>query len=188
MSSSTDKLIDIASEYGKIRAIIGAVIGSIIALIILSVGIFMVAKKDPYDTDINGTITKSTCTQKQIKSKTSSSGIRSTTTYILECILEVSYVVNNTTYTKTFVKTENNPQNVGSLIELQYISQNPNNVRLKEIKSKYLGFGSITSAVLLIVIVWMAVYFTQKSKYFSATTGSLSFASDASGIIKNFIK
>jgi len=172
-----EKIADVASKYGKIRAIFGAIVGTIFGLIFLGIGIFLITRKDNYDKETLGTVLKSECKQEIID-------IRKNTIQF-NCNIEVTYTINDIVYTRSFFISQNKPININDNIELQYISSNPNNVRIKQFKSKYLGSGSISIAIIITIIVWISVWLTQKSKIYSTVTGSLGLASDISNVTKN---
>lgn len=179
---SSETLYEAASEYGKIRSIFGAIIATIIGVIAISVGIYFIQTKELYDTEVLGLVQESTCNQ---IINTDSKG-RRTTQY--ECTVTVNYKVNNNDYIKTLVVRQQNQIPKNSNLSLEYVSTNPDDVRVKQIKMKYIGSGSVSIAIIVIVIAWLMVYLTQKSKTFSAATGALGFASDTSSVVSNIFR
>lgn len=180
--STTEKLYEAAADYGKIRSIIAAIIVTIIGVIAISVGVYFIRSKDSYDKEVLGLVQESICNQ---ITKKDSKGNR---TIQYECNINVLYKVDNKEYTKSFIVTQSNQIAKNSNIELEYDSTNLEDVRIKQIKNKYIGSGSIVIATIVIVIAWLVVFFTQKSKTFSAVTGSLGFASDASTVARNIFR
>jgi hypothetical protein len=182
MSSVSDTVYNAASEYGKIRSIIGGVIATIIGVIAISVGVYLIQQKDNYDSSIIANVVDASC----VAVTTYDSKNKPITQY--DCNVSVSYKVNNKDYTKSLQIKQNNQIVKNSNLEIEYVSSNPEDIRVKQFKSKYLGSGSIVIAILVIGVAWLVVYFTQKSKTFSAATGALGFASDTSGVIKNIFR
>lgn len=182
MSFTSEKIYDAAAEYGKIRSIVVGVIGTIIGLIAISIGIYLIKQKDNHDSEVIGNVLESTC------NKITRTDSKNNTITEFECSVEVLYKVNDKEYKKNLIVRKPNRVVKNSNLELEYVSSNPEDVRIKQIKSKYLGSGSIVVAVLVICILWLIVFFTQKSKTFSAATGALGFASDTSSVVKNIFR
>ena len=179
---SSETIYEAASEYGKIRSIIGAVIATVIGVIAISVGVYFIQAKDTYDSQIIGLVQESVCNQ---IINTDSKGNK---TIQYDCNINVLYKVNNKEYTKSLVVRQSNQIAKNSNIDLEYVSANPEDIRVKQIKSKYIGSASVIIAIIVIAIAWLFVFFTQKSKTFSAATGAFGFASDASGVARNIFR
>ena len=179
---SSESIYEAASEYGKIRSILGAIVGTIAGVIAISIGIYFIQAKDNYDGLVIGIVQESICNQITL---TDSKGNR---TIQYDCNLTVSYKVNDKEYIKPFVIRKNTQIVKNSNLELEFVSSNPEDVRVKQIKSKYIGSASIIIATIVIVLAWLFVFFTQKSKTFSAATGAFGFASDASSVARNIFR
>lgn len=166
------------ATYGRVRSIIGFIVGFIIAIIIFIVGIFLIKSKDKYTKNTIATIKKAKC-EKTVIIKNR----KSRTKY--DCMLDIKYTINNKDYENTLNVTNDHPYSENGTIEIQYNETDPLQIRQKSIPLKYVGSGSLSSAILLIIVVSLSLYFTLKYKAFAAVSGTVDAVSDISYIVRN---
>jgi hypothetical protein len=173
---SGNKIYEGVAEYGKIRALIASLVVTFIGIIGIVIGLYLILKKESYDTTITGTVTKSVCKPAVIMTS------KNKPTNVNNCDINVSYVVAGKTYEKSFVSQQSSTISVGSSMDIDYESVNPTNARIHEFNKKYIGFIIITTVTFILAISWVSYYFTRKSTAYAAATGSMGLGSDVLSI------
>jgi hypothetical protein len=157
------------ATYGRFQAVMGAIIGTIIALILIFVGI--VKMRDLHTFAAMMTVgAVNNCSQQTQKTNN-----QTTITYI--CSVNVTFIAaDGKTYSaKNVTVSAPNPVSMGDSLPLRYNPNNPSDV-VQEISPKLLGFGLIGFGLTMGVLsIGMAVL-TFKSKGFAAVEGTLGVA------------
>jgi hypothetical protein len=162
MSDGVGKIYSGAATFGKFSAIISGIIGTLIALIIAGVGIWIMIDSARRTQTSVGIITQSNCNN-VTPGNTSTCNITVSyagSTASQRCMLE-TFVPNRSIYDKgeqvTVFYDPSDPCNSGSLDSKE--------------DSSIIGISLIISAVVIIAIVWLVVWLTQKYKFFAAAEG-----------------
>lgn len=153
------------AEYGKIRSGISLVFVSIIALVFIIIGCYLVLKKETYTEKVIGKIEKSDCTV-IIKGDNKS----------YNCSLEIKYKVNDIEYTlKT--TTDSSTQYVsGNNIDV-YVNKDNHSDASIQYGTKTIGWIMIGIALIIWIGTALHFYFSMKYKGFAAFTGASDVAS-----------
>lgn len=161
------------ATYGRFQAVIGAILGSIIAIILIYYG--MKKLYDPHTsvaqmhvTDVNN------CSESKTIYNNNS---QSNTTITYDCVVSVSFVASDgKTYTVQNVNVNSSvPLKVGMIISLRYDPTNPSSV-VQEISPRNLGWGLIIGGGLLAALVIGIAWLSLKYKGFAAIEGTASLA------------
>jgi hypothetical protein len=153
------------AEYGKIQAGISIVVTSVIAIIMLGIGIYLLRRKDTYTNQTTGKITKAACVTKSGNS-----------TRQFDCNLTVEIIVNSQTYTIDNLTIISGTEYIpGKTITVYYNPENPNEAALSK-TSKWWGWGLIIVALLMIIFVVVNFWLTTKYKGYAAFQGASSVA------------
>ena len=136
---------------GKAYAIFSAIGGTLLLLIFLFIGIWLVRMHRDKTASTSGTVIKSTCNSSNNK-----------------CIVEVEYTVNNKKYTLNYESST--IVNKGQTVKVYYDPKNPNNF-VTGSTNKVLGWIFIGIAIIGIILAWASLIFTLFFKPVAAATG-----------------
>lgn len=153
-----------AATFGKFSAIVGGIIGTLIALIIGGFGIYIIVESLRRTMSIRAKITKSTC------GGSSSSN---------QCEITVAYPDNssnsdsNAMCSKVFTVDNNSKYEEGKSVIVYYDPSDPCNTGSLDSQEQNAIVGGIMIfvALFIIIIVWLVVYLTYKYKFFAAAEG-----------------
>lgn len=149
-----------AAYLGQIRTLIGAVISTIIGVMLIIGGIYMYFHVDPKVSEINGHVTY--C-----------QGITQPDGKILyKCT--VNYVINEVKYTVFYYPSINTQ---GESVQVEYNPLKPSEATVKYgLSPKNLAIYLIIGGLALIAIGWFVHWLAYKFKFFSAIEGVGLFA------------
>ena len=167
-----EQFIDFSASLGKTQSSINLIIGSIIGLVFLCIGIYLLSINQDNLVDTTATITASDCR--------SSFDRNNTVRY--NCNLDVNYMVNDKNYTGKLSTADNIPHVNQSIINITYDKTNPQSITVQQPRSRLVGrlwrLDSVTSGIILIVIciiiiglTWANNYFAQTSQAYAASQG-----------------
>lgn len=154
MENIGDSIYSGTATIGKIKAILVAIIFTIISIGLVYIGVKSIFTKDTLTSTVPGVVTKIDCDKEG-------------------CDLEVEYTVNGKVYT---LKEDNAP-----LVQIPVINQtvtiyfdptNPNSARSEELNPKQLGSVYILIALIFLVFSWVGVWLTNKFKFYAAAEGA----------------
>lgn len=155
-----NNIYDGAAEYGRFMAIIGLIIGCLIATIMIVGGVVLLFKKNKYTQIISGDITKSQCNNINNSISCSLSA-----QYIVGDESNQKYTIDNTMNGKTYY-------NVGDKINIYYDPNNPGlSSTNKPISFVLIGSILIIIALLIICGVSLNYYIVNRYKFAAAATG-----------------
>lgn len=148
-----------AAGFGRIYAWISAIIGTVTAIGMIIIGIYIIQHKS-HLLSVNGKVTKASydcSTQTQNKSTTTT------------CKFDVTYSVNDKNYTKTFSSTD-----ILSVDEIVTIWYDPNHPEQGEYNPVPVGIGwaLIIFAAFILIGVWFWVWLTGRYKFAAASSGA----------------
>ena len=145
MSSTGSEIYNDTAAFGRVWAIIIAVIMSIVGILLIIMGILSLRSKEA----------KVTAT---VKADTDCSGKK--------CLTKVTYTVDNKVYNKTFETSD--LYNAGDTITLYYLDD-ATKAHLKS--TKHMAPALIVMGAVIVLVGWIIVYLTKKFKAFAALEG-----------------
>ena len=160
MSDISDGIYD----YELVKSGFGAVVATIIGLVMLAIGIAMLAKKQNKTSVTNGTISAATCHT-----------IGNNKEY--NCQIMVHYDVNGIRHQTNLSLQNFAPYKAGDTIDLEYDPNNPSDVAVKTTGSKIFGTILIIFGIVIIALTWGYFYLVRHNKDFGTVMGVNDIAS-----------
>jgi len=148
-----------AADFGKIYAIISAIIGTLISIGMIIFGIYIIQHKN-HLVSVDGQVTTA--------SYDCSIPTTNQNTYTT-CKFDVMYQVSNQSYTKTFSSVET--FSVGDKVTVWYDPNHPEQGEYNP-PSKNIGWALIGFGVLIIIGSWFWVWMTRRYKFAAAAGGT----------------
>lgn len=145
-----------AATLGRITTIIGALIGSFIALVFIAFGIYMLLQKNAFTSNTTATIQQVSCSPQE---------------GLLQCSLTLSYQVNGIDYSATLTTYSSVSYVQGQTITIYYDPQNPATFELQIIPNTAIGAVCIVIGAIILIMIWAAVYFARSYKPYAAYVG-----------------
>lgn len=155
---------DVAS-FGRTMSFIGAIISTIIAILLIILGIYFVVKNIKYSASVKGTV-KSVDGSDSILCKNVNN--------MYNCTFEVDYKIPNSEGEKIVFNNLNTTKNyqVGDNIDLYYDPNDVNtNLQLNKDDNRVFGWVLIVIAIFMIILSWLWNYLVYRSKFLAATEG-----------------
>jgi len=158
-SSIASEIYSGTAEFGKIWALISAVIATIISIIMIIIGIYILTLKSK-DTKVSATIIK----------------INNSTTNVCDekdfnCTITISYIYNNRQQTRNINKPKQNQvYKVGDSIDV-YIDDKSSVATQKDVPPKMMGFVLLITSVIILVSSWFWYWASKKYKPVAAAEG-----------------
>ena len=143
--------------FGKITAVISAVIGTIICIALIGFGIYLLVHKSKHTATASGKVITSVCIPNNDNSN------------YYNCTLTVAYnKINNT------IEDSSSPikYEEGAIVTVYYDPSNPSDASLEPDTPKTVGWVLIIIAVVVLILLWVWVYVTQKSETAAAVGGA----------------
>jgi hypothetical protein len=152
------------STFGRIEAWFGAIVGTIIGIILFIVGIVLIRKKHLLVGTAEGTIKNDpVCTTNYVNKDTQAFNCSN---------MNIEYSVNNTKYNITeSIKGSSSNYIKGSTITVYYNPNNPSDGKLDNDDSHVIGWVMFVMGILFATLPWVWVYITSKSKVAAAAGG-----------------
>lgn len=150
-----------ASEFGRILAKIGVVIGTIVGLGLIIAGSILLFKKTKRSEKMSGTVTAAECKEHVIERDE-----RKNTMY--NCHLEVEYA-NGKTMKDRIDSSEWYSE--GDKIDVYVDPDNEENVSLSSDNTKPFGIILLVIGIFVIGFSWLWLWITNKSKFAAASGG-----------------
>lgn len=161
MSDGVSDIYSGASAFGKFSAIIGGVIGTLLGLIFIGMGSYIIYEASRRTTSVQGKITDSKCQQ--------------TTSPNRQCMITVNYTTSQPSQmcTQTFSVQDENKYKKDNTVTIYYDPSSPCNTGSLESRRQdtIIGIILIITGLIFIFIVWLVVYLTYKYKFFAAAEG-----------------
>lgn len=145
------------ASFGRVMAVISAVIVTILALVFIGMGIYILVKKEK--DSVTGTVLSADCDPYGSDNRR------------YNCVLKVSYEIDNVVYSKTVNTSGETFYTQGSSIKLYYNKDDPHDVSADEPPPKAVGWIFIGVAVVVAIIAWVWVWLTRKYKAAAAFQG-----------------
>lgn len=161
-SSLSDKLYSGTVAYGKVQAIMGAVVGTVVSIVLIITGLVLVKRKAKLTDTINAVIVSDPfCNQ-----YADSSLVK------FRCNnISLKYTVNNKEYTLNTSTDSTIKYTKGLNVNIYYDPANPSYASMTSDNVKPLGWIFFGFGTLMLVSAWTWVFLTQKYHVAAATGG-----------------
>lgn len=147
-----------AAEYGRAVSWIGAFLGTLIALVFIGIGIYLLTRHQPELLKVTATIQpNSSCTFNSSNQKYS-------------CSLNLNYVVNGTTYTNQSITTTTINYQPGDTIPITVNAANPQLIASSS-PVRWIGLILLLIGLFVLIVSWVGVWLARHSKFYAASTG-----------------
>ena len=139
------------ADFGKTTAVISAVIGTIVCIVLIGFGIYVLVHKSKHTATAVGTVDSATCNP------------FFTDNYLPQynCTLRITYDHQEHTIKDSSSAISYNP---GDSVSVYYDPNNPSDASLERDIPKVVGWVLITTAVVVLIGLWIWVYVIQKSE------------------------
>lgn len=166
-----DEIYSGAASFGKIRAIIGTILGTIIGIALIIGGIAAIKHKRIFTRKTIGKSVNSQNPPQTIPISNCDSTIVKDNNRQYQCHFIVQYTVENKNYTKIFNTNSNTNYSEQTDIVIYYDPTNPENVSLYEDDYKIVGYIFIGLGILLLLSSWIGLWIVYKYKFAAAASG-----------------
>ena len=156
-----ETIYDSAATFGRIMAFVRMVTGSIIGIVMIAVGIYLVRNKAAQSVNTTAEVATAEC-------KTVEVGTPKKPRSTVRCDLTVTYTVNGKQLT-TPLTDEGTSYSKGSIVNIQYNPDNPSDIRLKQAANKTVGI--ILIVIGLVIMLGSIIWFIITLKYKIAAAG-----------------
>ena len=163
-----------AAEYGKFKAIIGFIFGTIAGIGSIIGGIYLLKKKTHRTGSVIGTIIKDPNCQSNIVGRK--------TQYI--CNLEIKYNIDGKEYTITTLTDSYTRYGINNTIKLYYDPNNISDIQIISDSTRTPGIIFIIFGIIILLSVSIQLYFVIKYKSVAAVGGGVGLIGDISSIIR----
>jgi len=169
----TSDLYEGSANLGRVSSYYTAIVCSILGLIFVVVGIWMLFKKAKYTDQVSANITNVNCNPQQMT--------------FANCILHVSYDVDGKKYDRS-IDTDDNSYTKGTDVTVYYDPNSPDDISLTKETSSEDRVGAWVFMLLGLLIAgigWADVYLTRKSKAVAAVEGVGTVGSFVKSLVDN---
>jgi len=166
-----------AAEFGRIRAIMGVIFGTIIGIACIIGGIVLIRKKVMLNATITGTVSSDPACRKYTDKNSN---------FMYDCSgIYVKYTLNNTLYTlkNTRINSGINYKN-GDKIKVYYQSNKPSNASLLSDNTHIAGWIILVVGLLILAGSWFWFIMAMRYKFVAAAEG----VAGAAGLVANAIR
>lgn len=157
-----EKIYDGAASFGKVMAVFGAIIMTVITIVIFVAGIKVLTNKNPKQS-VNGTVISATC---------DSLGVDRNDNPVYECSMHITYSVNGQAYTIVIDdERESRRYSVGDTVVVYYDPNNPSNGTINAPFTKNQAKVAMIIVSVLCLLTWLWTYAVFKVKFLAAMQG-----------------
>jgi hypothetical protein len=182
MSDTINTIYTGASDFGQWTALLSAFLATLIGLLAIGVGIYLLVEDSLRTQKVQGTVESVTCsgTTSSTTSSSTSSG---------SCLIDVRYVVQRKTFTRKFAVDNPTTLQKGSTVTLFVDPKDPQDNVVLDIGNANNNAASIAGGVLIgvglliLIVGWIVYYLTRRYKFFAAAEG----VGEAANIISNAV-
>lgn len=172
----TSDLYEGSANLGRVSSYYTAIICSILGLIFVVVGIWMLFKKAKYTDQVQATINNVHCPPQHDQIA------------FAKCILEVSYTVDNKKYNNISIDTDDTSYKSNNKVTVYYDPNSPDDISLTKETSSDNRVGAWVFMLLGLLVAgmgWAGVYLTRKSKAVAAVEGVGTVGSFVESLVNN---
>jgi hypothetical protein len=156
-----DEIYSGAASFGEIKTLIGAVIGTIISVIMIGFGISLCLKKQPTYDSVDATIQKVTCDTVQ-------DGQNKTTR---NCNINVSYTYNGKNQNKFIQYTGNQVYTETQQVTVYINRDDDSQIYLSKPNLRTVGFVLLFIGLFILGVSWFVYWLSKRYKFFAAAEG-----------------
>lgn len=145
------------TSFGEAYSIYGAIVGTIVSIIMIIIGALLLRRKDLYTKHVQGRVMSASCTP---------SGQQ------FSCSMHVHYIVGGKHYSGVVSTTNSTPYSSGQTIELAYVPSDPSKVEVySSITPHMIGWGLLAVGILILVASWLNVWLAKRYKGYAGVEG-----------------
>lgn len=170
-----EKVYDSAAAFGKFRALMGAIIGTLIGIVLIGVGIYYLTRKSKFTESAVATVDDPDVSTKCPENV--STGFYNCTN------LNVDYSYNGTEYdNKKLTGSFPEPLFNGELINIWVDPNHPDAFSLTEDSNSTIGVFLLVFGILGLIAGWLTYIIVSKFKFAAAAEGVTAFLPRKDGI------
>ena len=167
--STGEEIYSGTATFGRIMAVVGVVISTIAALIMIPLGIYFIVHKTKLVSTTNGTVHSVSCVAKIHHDDDDDDDDDDTIEY--DCSLTVNYKVGNNSYSINTNTTSTAQYKEGDTITVYYDPNNPSNAALDADNTHVIGIIILVIGIIVPLVAWIWWYFARKYKAVAAAGG-----------------
>jgi hypothetical protein len=177
MTNVASDVYDGVAEYGKFSSMLGAVISSVLGLVMFGFGIYLLSKKRILTSRVEGKIVSIQNGKCEFIQGTYDQNTKRTTTSKWNCTITVSYTVNGIPYSQRDTTETSSKHQVGDSVVVYYSPSKPSVSSV--VSDDYRIIGSALTCVSMCIVIgaWVWVWVTQRYKVAAAASGASSISS-----------
>lgn len=153
------------ADFGRIWAILGAIMSTFISIIFIIIGIVIIVKGSKYNS-VSGIVTSDSVCNQTINGNVNGN-VNGNNNQVTTCNTSVKYTVNSVIYQKT-IDTGSSSYKTGDQINIYFTDAN--NPTSNPIPS-WIGIILIIMGVIILIGSWLWVWLTQRYKVAAAAEG-----------------
>ncbi len=161
MEKTLNNVYDTTATIGRAKSITNVVIGTIIGIVMIVIGIYLITKTQNNLVDSTAIVSTSTCTLVTNNKSTTHN-----------CTLGIKYNVNNQQYSGNISTNDSQPHAENSTVDITYDNTNPNLVTARQMRYRTIGFVLCGVSVLIISSAWLNYYLSNTYKGYAAYQGA----------------
>lgn len=146
---------DATATFGLFMAFLKAIGGTLIAIVIILISVWLIRLKDAYEGKTTGKVTASRCNTKDAATS---------------CTIDYEYTVDGKKYTGTNYKIQGTYV-VGSSLNTLYDRNNPDNHKIEPVNWRFIGWIGVAIGVVLFFSVWIWFFVARTFKIAAAASG-----------------
>ena len=154
-----DNTLDAAASFGRIMAWMRSIFGTIIGLLLIALGIFMLTRKNKYPMRAVGTVQSAKCDDSDAKNVT--------------CTITFQFTPNNGKSITSAPMLVNQSYVKGQNVTVHYDPANPNNFLLNPAPIKWIGGILLAFGLLILVFVWVWMWVVNRNKTAAVMNGAV---------------
>ena len=160
MESISNTLYTDSAKLGNLKSIFVLISAAIVAVILISISLMKFTSPNVY-LPIKGTIVNTNCTNDTVNNKPA-----------FNCILDVSYSIDNTKHKSTLVTNSSNAYENEQSIDIEYNKENLTDIRIPALSNTATGSILLSFAVLALAGAYLNYYLTTNYKLYASAQGA----------------
>ena len=160
--STGEKIYSGTATVGRLTAVVGAVMGTLVGLVLITVGIVMIVHHTKLTSEVLGTVKNPNC----------SSAFINDNKVAYNCTFEVAYTVEEKPYTKE-ITLDDSPRvySAGDSVTVYYDPKDPSNASTNSDNTKVPGIIFLVIGIIVPIGAWLWWYFAHRYKAVAAAGG-----------------
>jgi hypothetical protein len=155
------EIYDGAGTFGHIEAWIGAIISTLIGIVLIVIGVIALNHKTKLTANTQGKIKDATCGDPYNDGNQQK----------YKCTVNVTYTVDNKEYNIIKNTDDDSKYFTGQMVTVYYNPSSPDKGELTSDNSKTLGIVFIIVGIVIPLFAWLWLWITYKSKFAAAAGG-----------------